>query len=399
MQKEKLIKRKIKFGKEILGPIFYEFCFKLMAYINTQDPKKTIVLYQSRGGLRLRYLFNMFIKNNKINIECLQKDFFISRLAVINGCLSLDFDYVYSVLINKKRSDNIKNIISAFLERNVSSNELFGFNNFKEVYFSESELGVSLREHFCKQSRMFKLYFQEITENMENIILVDSGWVASTQGILMHSFSNKNFIGTYFGKWDYDSSNPWYFSSVNGLSVENNSYNFFNKRGSILHYHHLIEDILEPEISSVKKYNKYFIDAKLSKNFEDDKNILEKEEDFLFKGIISYFEQTQNKSISKVYKEATLAYNKLSKKILFPKKEDVLVMAVGKRSHDFGNDGEAPVNLVKSVGFSLKPKIKNIRQSLWKQGQIRIEFGFFASLFLWAYYLYYFLKNKGKIVL
>lgn len=399
MQKEKLIKEKIKFGKEILGPIFYEFCFKLMVYIKTQDPKNTIVLYQARGGLRLRYLFNLFIKNNKFNIECLQKDFFISRLVSINGCLSIDFDYVYSVLMNKKKSESLKNIVFTFLEKDVSVKELSDLNNFKEAYFSESEVGLSLREHFYEQSRIFKSYFQEITENRENIILVDTGWIASTQGVLMHSFNNKNFIGTYLGKWDYDNSNPWYFLSVNGLSIENNNHNYFNKRGSILHYHHLIEDILEPGIPSIKKYTKDFITTKANKKFEDDKIILDKEEDFLFKGVILYFEQTQNRSISKACKEANWAYAKLSKKIFFPNKEDVLVMTVGKRSHDLGNDDESPVNLIKSKGVSLKSKIKNIRQSLWKQGQIRIEFGFFAGLFLRAYYIYYFFKNKGKITL
>ena len=83
----KIIQERFLFSKNILGPIFYEFCHLLHKEITNNYNDSYIILYMARGGLRLRYLYQLYRKLNNLKCNLTEKDLYISRLACTKSCL------------------------------------------------------------------------------------------------------------------------------------------------------------------------------------------------------------------------------------------------------------------------------------------------------------------------
>jgi len=65
----------------VLGPIFAEFALRLWIFLNTvEDPEDTCILFCARGGLRLRLLFERFLKRAGLESPVVIGDLMVSRL-------------------------------------------------------------------------------------------------------------------------------------------------------------------------------------------------------------------------------------------------------------------------------------------------------------------------------
>lgn len=389
---------KIKFGEEIFGPIMHEFCDRLRINLKSHE-KNSLVLFEARDGLRIKYLYDLFLKNNNYPNPKNQKEIYISRLSAVEGCLYNDLDYVLEIIVYALRHLTIKDALYTILRKNYDlspklANSVMNSKTFKEIYFSDKP-GKEIRKHFLKKYNLLGKYITKLIEKKQNIILIDTGWTGYTQAILMRRFK-KNWMGLYFGKWDYRNINPKHFNKIQGISLDSNK-GINNKRESIFHYHHLIEDPLEAKIPSIESYiiknNNVIPGIKINK-----KMILpQKENDYFFNGIVNYFNKNKNLSSFEIYKRAEKSYKILSRKIFFPSKKDIDIMSVNQRSADFGmhtyNDAIIRDNIFKS----LRKKNINILMSLWKQGQIAYEFPIISPIVLLTFYFY--TKRKGKVLL
>jgi hypothetical protein len=395
--------KKIEFGEKILGPILYEFCNRLRIYLKAYDKRQTIILYEARGGLRIKYLYNLFLKKNNYISEFEEKEFYISRLAAVNGCLKRDFDYVSKVLVKEFNNNTLGDLTKAILKKrelNIPENIInknVTLSSFKEIYSSNEQYGEILRKHFEEQDKLFSEYLEKLIGEKNKVLLVDTGWTGNTQAILMKAFKDKDWVGLYFGRWDYADVIPWHFYNVNGISIDDNSCKKNNIRSAVFYYHHLIEDPLEPKMSSVEYYVKK--NSEIIPQTEKRDNLVrpQKEKDYFFEGIVNYFNKTAKLSNIDIHKKANVAYKILSKKITFPNKTDSIVMAVEPRSADFGRDFCCEPIIRDNIICSLYKKKQNISKAVWRQGQIRYEFPIIAPLILLLYYIYS--RRKGKIVL
>ncbi|QDZ39119.1 hypothetical protein FRE64_03705 [Euhalothece natronophila Z-M001] len=335
----KIIQERFLFSKNILGPIFYEFCHLLHKEITNNYNDSYIILYMARGGLRLRYLYQLYRKLNNLKCNLTEKDLYISRLACTKSCLYTDFDYVfdYSILRNP---EYIKKI---YRENNLENN------------------------YFLKQHMNFKKYLGNLLEGKEKIILVDTGWFGNTQGMLMRSFSQYEWVGLYFAissrhKPDIPNLN------ISGISTDELKHNKY-PRSCIFAYHLLIENILEIEFPSTEGYqdNDGVIMPNAGIALESVIAPTSKSNDLFFSGIVEYFKEQSQCNLDQIERQADKAYKKLFRLIKFPKKNEVSIMDCTEN----GSFLNFQVNAPKS---SLKTKINRVRQAHWNSGQTTLEF-------------------------
>ena len=52
----------------LLAPVLYEFCCRLWYVAAAFSPESEALLFMARGGLRLQYLFDLFLKVNELEM-------------------------------------------------------------------------------------------------------------------------------------------------------------------------------------------------------------------------------------------------------------------------------------------------------------------------------------------
>lgn len=379
-----LIKKKaVDFSKDILGPILYDFCAKLHWHLEqnvVQEQDDSRVLFMARAGLRLHYLYQLYRQLNNLPLICLESDLYISRLSCVKGCLTNDFDYVSSIIVEEYKNKPIVDVFRRIIDidlclasewQNIPTSDLA----FRQIYGEDSKNSQIIADYFRQQSQLFKQYIQNFIQHRKRIFLVDSGWTGRTQAMLMRAFPEVEWTGLYFGKWAYGKSPPEHFPSIVGLCLDDSIHHPGHPRASLFHYHHLIEDPLEINFPSVRGYH----DSETAPFVMPDTGIASQSVieyngvDIHFRGIIEYFKSCQQNDLDQISQEADLAYKKLNHLIRFPSKSDLLMMTVGDRSADFGKKESYPILLQPCKG-GLIAKRRRLIRCLWKEGQIALEF-------------------------
>ena len=372
----------IYFGENILGPIFYDFCAKLHWYLERnviQERNDSALLFMARAGLRLRYLYQLYRQLNNLPSICSEEDLYISRLSCVKGCLTNDFDYVVGIIIEEYKNKPIIDVFQRIIELELNLDPRWystptSKTSFRQIY-EESNCSSLIDTYFREQSQLFAQYIRNFSHNRQRIFLVDSGWTGRTQGMLMREFPEIAWTGLYFGKWAYGKPHPEYFPNIIGLCLDDSVHHQGHPKAALFHYHHLIEDPLEIDFPSVKGYVYEQKTGLVVPNtgIAEESVILPNDTDTHFQGIIEYFQTCQQSDLDQISQAANLAYKQLNHLIRFPSKSDLQMMLVGDRSADFGKDVSYPILLQPGKG-NLIAKRRRLIRSLWKEGQVALEF-------------------------
>jgi hypothetical protein len=371
------------FGKNILGPILHDFCARLWLYQLSCRRENPAALYIARGGIRLRYLYELFLRSSGRGSACAGKDFFISRVAAAKGCLQKDFDYVARHLAREYFDLTVGGMLKALLPREDLrlpadlSGRPAGFQEFDRLYHSPDPRGETIRGYFAEQAALLASYIRRMAGGKTSVLLIDTGWTATTQAMLMRAFPEITWTGLYFGRWDYRKQSPWHFGSVIGISVDGAGYDPLAPRTALFHHHHLIEAPLEPAIPSVEEYVRDERTGEAVSDAEKNSEISAEpdDSDTHYSGIIEYFMSVPGrKTFLAISKDAEAAYERLPAMILRPSRREFRDLLVDDRSADYGRGNSNPILCVDPPGAGLVNKSLRIRRSLWKEGQIVFEF-------------------------
>jgi glycosyltransferase involved in cell wall biosynthesis len=375
---------RIEFSYNILGPIFYHWCLKLYWYSLAFSSQKSCLLFCTRAGFRLKQLFDIFLKNQQINIEAIvgYKIFYISRFLVSKGIYLRDPDKSIELITQEFSHTNVFNMLLA-LQGDLELVDEVDYGSLKvenvtrywvnQILMSKEPKFEAFQQHFREQAAIFEEYLNLIGQGYETLLLVDSGWQGTTQKLLHYSFPEWNWYGLYFGRMKSSpTTDTSLFHNVNGLMFECDgaSYDEFQPLTSIYYHRHLIEDLLEPNVCSVESLKKYntkivpFIDEIIQ-----NANLIEPDDHHFF-GIIKYFqEQNTCLSVPEIVEQSEQASKKLAKLITEPTIDDAHILNVGNRSANFGKKETNPV-LIFDQSLSQEYRIK---RALWLQGQLVCE--------------------------
>jgi len=183
---------------------------------------------------------------------------------------------------------------------------------------------------------------------------------------------------------------------VIGISLDADEFKPWRSETALLFYHHLIEGVLEPAMSSTTGYLKDPTTGKIIPDnyLEDISDIIKPGPlDFKFQGIKDYFDYIlPNRKGIEIRDQARIAYKKLAHMILFPEKKYLEALLVPDRSSDFGKKTSVPIVIRNSGRNYCGSCLKRMRSSLWIQAQIVVEFNKCSWIILRITYIFILIK-------
>lgn len=358
---------------DLLGPVFLEFCHRLEVILSAYSPDDTVALFMSRGGLRLRALFEAHLRRAARPAPVPLVDFYTSRIAAIKGSLLEHFDAT-TALIGFELN---------YSDRRELSRALFGADYSDATRERESLIGslayiidhcLPAREYLREQAALLGAYLEDLTGGRKNVVIVDTGWSGTTQAALMRQFPRWEWIGLYFCKWNWRQNRSAHADRMLAVSVDADAKASSSSRAALVSYHHLIEGLFEINMRSVEEYRSR--DGKVVPDqVATEADILPQSRgDELFAASYDYVANVPLRTGPAVAAEAERAFKRLASKLRYPSSRDVRLLCVPPRSCDFGRRESVPVVVVPTPSAVPKSRLARIRAALWKQGQIRLEF-------------------------
>jgi hypothetical protein len=398
--------RQIQFGNTILGPIFYQYCCNLWLSISVIDDKNACLLFLARGGLRLKYLFQRFLVNQKLEVSNPLHDFLVSRISVIRAVFLhnphivlkyMDYelghmrliDLILLLLLPEPAVDNRRMFENDygmdFLKRKCS------YSNIAKLLQAGHSSTQILVDFLSEQGRLFRNYLDRITGGSHKIIVCDTGLYGSSQAMLQDAFPQREWRGLYFAKSNYKRIKDEHANNVLGLILDFDYFSPFKPETCILKHWHLIEAAMEIQTPSVTHYiesDSCGVMTNLPRNWEAH---VAARDNPLFCGIMDYFTARANAKADfmEIKQEYIKAMRTLGRMIAFPSRDDVTILNVPARSKDMGSDREFKQVLYTERGNSTAGNYAILKRSLWKEGQIKILYPFAANLLNFMLFLLY----------
>ena len=370
---------RFEFGRDVLGPVFYEFCHRLHLLVGRRHEETAILLFMSRAGIRLRRLYQAYLLSQKIPVcKTSYRDFYISRLSCARACMPHNPEYVSRVIISEYLSFSLGELVRRVFDTDLPKplgTARVSVDSLLEVYHSPRDYGQRIRENTGHQSSLLRKYLSTVTQSRKNIVLVDSGWHGTTQSMLTRSFKDYSWFGFYFGLRGKSGAGLDHASFKVGLAVDDRHHSPLCPRFCIFDYYHLIESVLEPDVPSVNRY------VETEGLVRSDVECLEVSErvlwgDDMFMGVTEYFKRPAGVDSGTIDAAATRAYRRLNRLVYFPDRVAATTMQVNDRAADFGKPGICPI--VSRVDWmsagTLRQQRRLIRKSLWKPAQIAVMY-------------------------
>ncbi len=394
-----------RFGQELLGPIFLQFCRRLhLAGVGFTD-RRARLLFVARGGLRLGLLYELWCERTGTAPVLPVGDLMISRVAAAKGCLARDFDGIAPMLVREFGAGSLGYMLRCLLRgRGIDLPDVLAHTpvtvgSFAAIYRADDTLGRAVRDYFAEQAAALSGYLEALLDGVDTPVLVDSGWTGGTQALLMRHFPQWDWHGLYFGRWDYGRGPAPHFGHIFGVSVDSLE-PFANAPGQALFaYHHLIEDPLEIAAPSVEGYRLAADGRAVPDGGAIDPAVLQPgPDDAMFQGILDHFRSPAGAAgFLAVERAADAAYRRLRRMILWPRADELPGMQVRPRSADFGRSLTVPV-LLRLPDASLKRRLKSVGAALWKPGQLVVAFPRLAGLVNGGGYLLRRIPFAGRYV-
>lgn len=382
--------QRIQLGYEILGPIFFDFCHRLHTHFLAFDDRSTVFLFCTRAGLRLQYLYELFLASQGFDPPANpHRLFWTSRFMTAKGLFVRNPQATFQILAKEFGYTTVTTLLPCLLPADELGGLDLSFTSaFKshlgsqpspqllEAIFShDSGFADRLRQHYNQQSTLFKQQIEALVQQAPVAVLVDSGWQGTTQRLLMEGFPEIDWQGLYFGRMGAPDQN-WHFFNAIGLMFESAAYHPKQPATCIHYHHHIIEDLLEPELPSVE----YLVADAASgavlppepcRRFDYRPPAANEHH---YAGVLQYFQSiTRRQTLLDIRSNSREAWQILDRKIRFPAPSDVDLLDVRPRSPDFGKRESNTVVCRSTSWLANRTPDDRLLHAIWKQGQIALD--------------------------
>ncbi len=374
---------------DLLGPVFFRFCHDLRIQQQTYRDRRPTALYMTRGGTRLKYLYEKYLAGQGLAPPCPQENFYASRMAIAGGCLLSDFERVAALILNEFPDAKLTDVLSAVLPAETvqqfqsldklrrladakASEELF-----EKVVFANLPGPNPVHDYYRDQEALLDQYIDEKVraDRFRTALVVDTGWSGSSQAMLMRRFPDIDWQGHYFGRYNYGASYPLEFGSIIGLICEDRA-TVKRPMSAIFLHRHLVEGPCEARAPSVGGYAASDDGKIVPIGGAFDPGAAQPDQtEHVFAQIEAYIcDQPPGQRPSEIVAAANAAGRRLWRTVLAPSRREVEALDIAPRSADFGKPVSVPVVRFDTEGAGLRQRLRNVARSLWPQGQIAVEF-------------------------
>jgi hypothetical protein len=390
-------------GNEIFGPILAEFALRLWTYLgNVPQPEKARLLFCARGGLRLRLVYERFLARTALASPVSFNDLMVSRIVAARGALLKHSSAAVEEITREFQGESLMSLADALAGGAISPtiadlpdktlNALDGTNRLAALLFGSDGRLTRLGEEVQSQHARFADHLSAQSGHCSRIILCDTGLYGSTIRMLAHGVPNVSWTCALFARSNYKGFDTAHFARTCGLSVERDGYSPFDTRSAALRYWQLFEDLLEPPLPSVRRFDN--VSGAMRSNLEINgwREKVSYDSHGLFTAALAYLDALPEKDFAEViYRDADRAWRRLHDSVVWPTHDEARQLMVSERSRDFGRS-ETAAGLSSERGGSLGNRVASIRGSLWREGAVAINFPAMRPLILMALQSFHLLR-------
>jgi glycosyltransferase involved in cell wall biosynthesis len=371
-------------GAKVLGPVVDRWMLALHQFISYLDDGETEFLFCARAGIRIKKLYDAHV-GITAGSETKGAIFWSSRVAACKGVFRRFSSGATEILTKEYLQSSLAEMVSGLLRNHP---DLQGVIDYTAAPFQTK--GESFREwlqtgttdarimtNYLDQCGVgFDRYLRGLIGKKKKVVLIDSGWQGTVQWLLSNAYPEIEWKGLYFGRIISEARPASFVDHVIGLMFEADQYTPSDPITAVVHFHHLIEKLLEaggPSIEEVPE-GQYKAAAKkqIAANLKAESG---ESYDALFAGVLEYIEMRARSAatVSDIMRSYEEVLPELERLILFPTRHEALALGSGERSADFGKSLKVPVLRRPSL-FEEEGEEERIERSLWRPGQIALEY-------------------------
>lgn len=378
-----IMERKIKFGNTVLGPVIAGYLHTLLAYIqHFRSEYNARILFVSRSGIGIKTALERYCFALNMQPPEEMDILWLSRLMAAKGCYESSPEMSVELISDEYRRQPLRELVEGLFKYDGIpttidlNNRLFDSpgEEFGRFIRQADKPAVAVAEYLQQQSALFTEYISRITDGYDRLLLVDTGWQGTAQSLLSYAFPGMDWWGIYFGRFVLSDSirNDW--RKVIGIHFEQNNYTYNRPSSSIILFHHLIESLFEINGPSIER---------LARNTNDEVYAPEAElllaesnrHNPLFTAVMDYIDKLPvTTTPAAITRNAAAAWQKLSRFIVLPVREEAELFLDTRRDANFGKDLVVPVITIPVDRDDHDSSERRITEALWKPGQIALEY-------------------------
>jgi len=372
--------RSFLFGKEVFGPIFAEFALRLFIFLSSiEKAEDSAVLFCSRGGLRLKLLYERLLERLSLEPPVHTDHIMISRLIAARPALLRHSPAAYDEITWEFRKESLQAVVSAITQLPIALSEEWqgphSMDKLRRFFASDHPDAQRAREALQTQVDLFRQHLVVRSLGRKQIVLCDTGLNGTTLKLIQQGIPEIDWSCALFARRNYKRGSIEHFDRLVGISIEQEHYSPFNARTAVLRYWHLIEWILEPDLPSAKTFQVVAGRTEPQANLEIDRweDRLNPPDSSLFSGAMSYIDELGSAPVDSLGPAADKAWRRLRRAIIWPSASDLEIIGIGSRSADFGRDDETEAFTAYKKS-TLRGKLESIRACYWREGEITLGF-------------------------
>ncbi|WP_420403777.1 glycosyltransferase [Nisaea sp.] len=364
-------------GHRLLGPPVNLYLAKLHAHLSQTDPAADRILFAMRAGLRLKSLYENWLRRRGAAVPKHAHLFRSSRLMAIKAASGVDPAAAMTVLGSELDGESLDTIVRAVLraEHPASAGSAIPCvpsQPLHEFLKSDTPVAERMRRHLRQQARIFGDYVETIAGSADRLILVDTGWRGTQQLLLEQTFTDRVWHGLYFGCIGRAEILGRRAAAMTGL-IFDNPYPGPGDPSSIFAGHrHLIESLFEPNLPSVERVDN--ADIKTVRDGMHNRISEGRLADPVYDGVAEYIRDHACDGLSDISDAFEKSLTKLSRMIAFPDRSSASLLAHKPRSLDLGRAGSVAVLLPAKNRHPGDSAAQRVADALWPAGQAALEF-------------------------
>lgn len=367
------------FGKAVFGPIFAEFALRLWLFLQSlEEADSTCILFCARGGLRLQFVFDRFLRSTGLVCPVTANPLMVSRLIAARPallrCGAAALDELEREFHGRSMADAAAALTQSLPPSEPEWQGDFDRSRFCDLVLGEHPTSRQTRSLIEAQHALFAAHVARMSHGKRRVVLCDSGLFGSTLRLLHEGMPELEWGCVLLARSNYKGFGAEHFSRVCGLTLESDHYSPCDPRTSLLRYWQLIEWMLEPRLPSVTTFTMDDGESRSNLEIAGWRDRVPPESHGLFSGVVEYIDELSPGSFfAEIDGKSRHAWHALKRAVIFPSRADVARLSIDDRSHDFGRSGAVPVFAAEpSAGFV--GRIRMLRQSLWREGAVTRSF-------------------------
>jgi glycosyltransferase involved in cell wall biosynthesis len=354
-------------------------------FVNFYKDGNTEFLFCSRAGGRIKRLYDIYLDLEEQPDKSPGKVFWTSRIAACKGAFYRTPLECAEFLAKEFSATTLHDLLGCLLRQqpelcrqiNWDDEDLaWSGGEFVEWLQKKTANVQVLLDYFVECEAAFKEQITVALAGRRRAVLIDSGWQGTTQWLLSGAYPEIEWRGLYFGRSMSVARDEPFTDQVIGTLFQADDYDQAAPETAIVHFRHLIESLLEspgPSIEEIAAGKFRNVAAELiAQNLE---NFRIDTGDPLFDSTCRYI-RDQNRvgaSLATIVRRYQAAVPQFERLVLFPTADEAIALGERNRSDGFGR--ELSLQIVrKGEAFADEHPDDRLARSLWKPGQIAVEF-------------------------